>query len=202
VGSRAFIVDVGNVLLRWSPPDILRSALPPGTDLERYARGIFSHPLWVDLDRGQVDQIGAAKEFASALGISVEEVLRIVRVGEDSLVPLSRGVDLLNELHQQGHDLICLTNMSRETYDHVRPKYQFWNCFRGIVVSADVKMAKPDPAIFQHTLQCHDLDAAAVVFIDDHRANIESARSLGIAAVEYDGSESCLATIREFARLR
>jgi 2-haloacid dehalogenase len=98
--------------------------------------------------------------------------------------------------------LICLTNMSRETYAHVRPKYTFWEQFRGIVVSGHVRMGKPDREIFQYTLKEYTLDPADSVFIDDHRANIESARSLGITAIEYDGSEGCLAGIRDLARHR
>jgi HAD superfamily hydrolase (TIGR01509 family) len=146
-----------------------------------------------------VDQAVAATEFASAVGCSVEDVLRILRAGQDALVPLSPGVELLAELHRQGHDLICLTNMSRETYAHVRPKYTFWAQFRGIVVSGHVRMAKPDRRIFEYTLREYALDATDTVFIDDHRANIESARSLGLTAVEYDGSELCLERIRELA---
>ena len=197
---RAFIFDVGNVLLRWSPTEILRRALPAEADAERYSRGIFLHDRWLDLDRGQVDQAEAAGEFASAVGCSVGEVLRILRAGQEALVPLSPGIELLAELHEQEQDLICLTNMSRETYAHVRPKYTFWSRFRGIVVSGHVRMAKPDREIFEHTLHEYALDPADTVFIDDHRANIESARSLGINAVEYDGSQFCLQRIRALAR--
>jgi 2-haloacid dehalogenase len=113
---------------------------------------------------------------------------------------LSPGIDLLAELYELEHDLICLTNMSRETYAHVRPKYPFWSRFRGIVVSGHVRMAKPDRKIFEHTLREYALHPAGTVFIDDHRANIESARSLGITAVEYDGSEACVECIRDLAR--
>ena len=68
MGSRSFIFDVGNVLLHWSPEDILWSALPPGAERARFMRGIFAHPRWIDLDRGRVDQNQAAEEFAVSIG--------------------------------------------------------------------------------------------------------------------------------------
>ena len=201
MGSRSFIFDVGNILLHWSPEEILRSALPAGAERAHFMRGIFAHPRWIDLDRGRVDQNQAAEEFAASVGCETHEILRILRVGQESLVPLAAGVSLLNELHEKGRDLICLTNMSRETFEHVRPKFPFWNVFRGIVVSGQVMMAKPEPAIFRYTLERYGLEAASTVFVDDHPANVDAARSLGIVAIQYDGSESCLNEIRGLAGL-
>jgi len=196
---RAFIFDVGNVLLRWSPPEIVRAALPAAADAERYRRGIFAHPLWAALDAGEIDEPDAIRQFATNLGCDEAEVARIIRAAQDSLVPLPTGMSLLAEVDQPARDLVCLTNMSRETFAHIRPRYDFWTRFKGIVVSGQVRMAKPNPAIYRHTLDAHGLEAESTVFIDDHPANVEAARALGITAVEYDGSARCAAQVRALA---
>jgi putative hydrolase of the HAD superfamily len=199
VKQPAFIFDVGNVLLKWSPPDILRAALPPGTDPARYMSEIFAHRLWVELDRGTYEERDVIPELASRLGSAPEEIAHILSVARESLVPLAPGVALLEELDAAGHPLYCLTNMSRETFARVRAKYNFWTRFRGIVVSGQLRMAKPEAAIYRHTLTTHGLDARSTVFIDDHAANVEGARQLGITAVQYDGGDSCIAQIRALA---
>jgi HAD superfamily hydrolase (TIGR01509 family) len=55
--------------------------------------------------------------------------------------------------------------------------------FDDIVVSAEVGMAKPTPAIFQLAADRLGLPLAACVFVDDWDANVEAARALGMAAV-------------------
>jgi putative hydrolase of the HAD superfamily len=199
VKQPAFIFDVGNVLLKWSPPDILRDALPPGTDPARYMSEIFAHRLWAELDRGTHDERDVIPELATRLGSSHEQIAHILKVARESLVPLAPGIALLEELAAGGHPLYCLTNMSRETFTYVRTTYDFWTRFQGIVVSGQLRMAKPEAAIFRHTLSTYGLDARTTVFIDDHLANIEGARQLGITAVQYDGGDACIAQIRELA---
>ena len=201
VKYRAVIFDAGNVLLKRSPPEILRAALTPGADFDRYLRGIFAPQRWLDLDRGVVEERDVVPEFAASLGTSDDEIAHILSVARDSLVPLAPGMQLLEEFAASGRDVFCLTNMSGETFAHLRAKYAFWTAFKGVVVSGHLKIAKPDPAIYRHTLETHRLDPATTLFLDDHLANVESARTLGITSVQYDGSDTCVAHVRALARL-
>jgi len=58
--------------------------------------------------------------------------------------------------------------------------FPFLAGFDDIVVSADVKMIKPDAAIFRLLLDRHKLDPARSLFIDDSAHNIATAQSLGL----------------------
>ena len=42
--------------------------LPPGADVERFARGIFSHPRWADLDRGTLNGRGNCRCIGDVCG--------------------------------------------------------------------------------------------------------------------------------------
>ncbi|MEZ0609877.1 HAD family hydrolase [Fibrella sp. WM1] len=55
--------------------------------------------------------------------------------------------------------------------------------FERVFYSHEVKLLKPDPAIYQHVLTEANLVAEETVFLDDNRANIDAAASLGIRAV-------------------
>jgi putative hydrolase of the HAD superfamily len=51
------------------------------------------------------------------------------------------------------------------------------------VISEQVRMAKPDPAIYELTLERLGLPARACVFVDDHPRNLPPAEALGITTV-------------------
>ena len=52
--------------------------------------------------------------------------------------------------------------------------------FDRLYFSCDLRMMKPDPAIFQYVLDAEDLDPAETLFIDDSPRNTEAAARLGI----------------------
>ncbi|WP_279579441.1 HAD-IA family hydrolase [Fodinicola feengrottensis] len=51
------------------------------------------------------------------------------------------------------------------------------------VISAEVGLAKPDPAIYQLLLERLALPAETVAFIDDIEHNVEAAQEVGIVSV-------------------
>jgi 2-haloacid dehalogenase len=55
----------------------------------------------------------------------------------------------------------------------------------GILISGEVKVGKPDPAIFREFLARFGLTAAETVFIDDRPENVTVAADLGIMAVQF-----------------
>jgi putative hydrolase of the HAD superfamily len=59
----------------------------------------------------------------------------------------------------------------------------------GIVISAEVGAAKPDPAIFAHALACAGTDASEALHVGDTvEADLAGARAAGIRAVHLDRS--------------
>jgi 2-haloacid dehalogenase len=89
-------------------------------------------------------------------------------------------VAIARALKSRGTRLYGLTNWSSETFPFAREKFAFIAWFDGIIVSGDVGVRKPSPAIFTHLFDRYDLKPADAVFIDDHPPNIEAARSLGL----------------------
>jgi putative hydrolase of the HAD superfamily len=59
------------------------------------------------------------------------------------------------------------------------------------VISARVKMIKPEPAIFRHMLDQFQLDPQETVFIDDLSANIEAAAQFGIHTIHFTSPAQC-----------
>lgn len=63
------------------------------------------------------------------------------------------------------------------------PTELFPDMFDAVVISGEVGMRKPEPAIFQHAAQLLGLAPQECVFIDDIQANITAAEHLGFTGV-------------------
>lgn len=67
--------------------------------------------------------------------------------------------------------------------------------FDVVVISGEVGMRKPEPAIFEHTLSELGLPATACVFVDDHAANIVAGAALGLVGIVHQDYEQTAAEL-------
>src|SRR3712207_2291617 len=88
-----------------------------------------------------------------------------------------------------------LTNNVREWEPRWRSMLPIDDVFEVVVDSAFVGMRKPDPRIYELTLERLGLPAGACAFVDDLEHNIEAARSLGMHAVWFQDTEQAIAEL-------
>ncbi len=69
--------------------------------------------------------------------------------------------------------------------------------FDQIFNTAEIGIAKPEPAVFLHVLDELGREPSEVVFIDDLAANVEGARSVGIRSHQHLGREGTAAFLGE-----
>jgi HAD superfamily hydrolase (TIGR01509 family) len=69
------------------------------------------------------------------------------------------------------------------------PAYPFLDRFRGITVSGERKLVKPDPAIYAHHAEAFGLAPSATLFFDDSPPNIAAARKAGWNAELFTGPD-------------
>lgn len=79
-----------------------------------------------------------------------------------------------------------LSNAGPELRQLVAPVAEL---FDGIVISAEVGLRKPEPAVFQLALEQLEAKPAETLFVDDLRRNIEAARRLGIRTHRFVGTQ-------------
>ena len=84
----------------------------------------------------------------------------------------------------RGEGLVCAlaTNQHRERGVYMRRELGYDQVFDPMFISAEIGLAKPDPAYFRYALEKLAVPARSVLFMDDVLANVESARSVGIVA--------------------
>ncbi|MDA3648800.1 HAD family phosphatase [Saccharopolyspora indica] len=88
-------------------------------------------------------------------------------------------LDLVRALRTGGVRTALLSNSWGNDYP--------WDLLDGLfdvaVISAEVRLRKPDPRIYRMTLERLELSAGQVVFVDDGAPNVDAARNLGMRTV-------------------
>jgi HAD superfamily hydrolase (TIGR01509 family) len=195
--NSSVIFDLGGVVLRWNPDEIIRGFCPDEAMRSVIKREVFKHPDWLAMDCGVLEEHEAIDRFHRRTGLSVAEVSALMHTTKDSLLPIPETVELLEELAAQDVPLYCLSNMSATTANYLRARHSFWRVFRGIVISGEIQLNKPDPAIFEYIVERFGLRPGNTVFIDDHRPNIESADRLGFKTLHFTDPVECRNTLRK-----
>ncbi len=86
-------------------------------------------------------------------------------------------------LKQRGLLTGILSNMGDNVLDNMKREFDWLPRFDVLVWSYQLHMAKPDPAIYRHTLAELGTAPEETLFIDDRIVNVEAARALGIQAL-------------------
>ena len=185
------IFDLGGVLLDWDEDAIVAAVFDDPETRAAVKRAVFKHDDWLALDRGALDEEEAVDRFATRSGLTPAAMERLMEQVRIALAPKPDSLTLLEELHGRGVPLYCLSNMQGRNWTYLQENYDFWDRFLGIVISADLKLLKPEPDIYLHLLSAYDLDPVRSVFIDDTPANVTGARAVGLNAIRFTSAESC-----------
>lgn len=177
------VFDIGNVLLRWDPRHLYRRIFDDEAEMEWFLSHVCTHEWNVEQDRG--------RDWDEAVALLVKEFPRFesaIRAFHERWVETVSGifednVALLLSLRRAGVPNYCITNFSSPKFALAQQRFPFLAGFDGIVVSGDVRLLKPDPAIYRLLLDRYGLDAGDCVFIDDSLPNVESARAVGMHAI-------------------
>ena len=103
--------------------------------------------------------------------------------------PFSGAIALLHELSTSFH-LACLSNMSQSHWERLLDDARSRNMigkFRHRFVSFEMGRMKPDRCAFDHVLEHMPFPPERIVFFDDNRECVETARNLGLRAFEVRG---------------
>jgi len=186
---RAIVFDFGGVLVDWNPRHLYRK-LFRGDDraMERFLEevGFTEWNLKQDMGRAFAD---AVAELTGRFPHHGDLIRAYDERWEESIAgPIPASVEILGQLKRAGRELHGLSNWSSEKFALARGKFGFFEVFDSILVSGDVKLAKPDPRIFALFLQRAGLSAKECLFIDDSAANVAAARLLGFEAIHFESA--------------
>jgi epoxide hydrolase-like predicted phosphatase len=200
---RDFLVcDFGGVLTSPIQEGFLAYQEESGVTLEQLGRALGraadehgEHPLFA-LERGEITEA----EFAARIQAHLEDgfdPLRLRALYFERLEPNRPMIEFVRRLRGGGVRAALLTNNVREWEPLWRAKLpEIDELFELVVDSAFVGMRKPDPAIYELTLErLGGVPPERCVFVDDLDVNCDTARSLGMAAVRFETAEQAIPAI-------
>ena len=149
------------------------------------------HPLF-ELEKGAITE----DEFTRRLGAALGRELSSMRdTYFENLHPNAPMIEYLRGLREEGIRLALLTNNVREWEPLWRAKLpDVDELFEVIVDSGFVGMRKPEPKIYELTLERlgDGLRAEECAFLDDIEVNCDTARTLGMTAVRFHDNEQAI----------
>jgi 2-haloacid dehalogenase len=182
---KKIIFDLGGVLLDWNPRHLFNKLFDNQEELDYFLAEVCS-PAWnAQMDAGKPFQ-EAVEELIPQHPDYGEHIQAYFSRWEEMMGGVIPGtVAILQELKENGRDLAALSNWSAETFPRVRGKYDFLDWFDPLILSGEVGIAKPAPAIYRHLLRVLDLPAQDCLFIDDSFENIQEAGRQGINTIHF-----------------
>ncbi len=203
---RAVISDFGGVLTTPLFHSFLAfqdqtgiSAEALGRAMQRLAERDGEHPLF-ELERGRMTEaafLDALRgELVAELGHE-PELHGFSEIYFDALDPNEPMIELMRDLRGRGYRMALLTNNVREWEPLWRGMLPVDEIFEVIVDSAFVGIRKPDPGIYELTIERlgAGLGAADCLFVDDVEDNVATARELGMTAVHFRANEQAIEEI-------
>ncbi len=175
---QAVVFDIGRVLIEWEPERFYDRTLG-----EAQRRAFFAavpiHAMNERVDLGEVwaDSVAALAQdhpdWAEAIGHWHHRWIEMASPA------IPRSVRLLRALKARGVPVFALTNFGRETFDHAATHYPFFHEFDRAFVSGRLRLAKPDPAIYEAVERDSGLSGPRLLFTDDRPENVEAAAARG-----------------------
>ena len=102
-----------------------------------------------------------------------------------TIEPVVETREVVRSLRAGGVRCYLATNQDEHRGRHMHETFGYADLFDDAFYSYELGVAKPDPAYFEAVLDRLSLPPEQVLFVDDNRVNVESARSVGLCAEQW-----------------
>jgi putative hydrolase of the HAD superfamily len=168
-----------------------------GRAMQTVAKREGAHPLF-ELEMGNMTEdrflVLLRETLAPELGHE-PEIHRFREIYFNALDPNGPMIDLMRSLKGRDYRMALLTNNVREWEPLWRSMLPVDEIFETIVDSGFVGMRKPDPLIYELTLERLGVEADECLFIDDVEVNCEAGRKLGMTVVRFHDNDQAIPEI-------
>ena len=181
---KAVIFDWGGVLMRTVDASGRRKwEQKLGLPLYTVDRAVHGSRSWKQAQSGIISDAAYWADVAAQLGLNDEELAEFRQdyFGGDRLDP--QMVQFIRELRPR-FTTALLSNASPRLRDLLE-ELDVTEAFDEIVISGEVGVQKPDPAIYRILLERLGLAPEETIFVDDFRENIERAQQLGMQTLHF-----------------
>ena len=183
------VFDLGNVLIEWNPSHLYDKIFPNKKESDYFLSNICTMDWHSQQDAGR--DIKEATEEKVKEHPDFAQPIRAfyARWKEMFGGPIEGSVNILKEVKEKGYKVYALSNWNAELFNYAIDDYPFLKWFDGKIISGEVKLKKPDEAIYQVMIERFSLTPQNTLFIDDTEKNIEEAKTLGFHCIHFKSAE-------------
>jgi putative hydrolase of the HAD superfamily len=168
-----------------------------GSAMAAVAARMGANPLF-ELETGRMTEAVFLRSLGEELSGNLGRPVELHGFGEryfEHLHPNVRVIEFMRGLRERGYRMAICTNNVREWEPLWRAKLPVDEIFDVVVDSAFVGSRKPEPRIYEITLERLGVEPDAALLVDDVEVNCTAARELGIGAVWFKETEQAIAEI-------
>ena len=174
------IFDMGRVLLKFDPYVSLNAYCENKEDIDLLYKELFEGSEWIMADEGKITNGQRYELVKERVPERLHRALKlVVENWAICMEPVDGALNFYKYVKEKGYNTYVLSNACNRFYSYF-PKHYDLDSFEGIVVSSDIKMIKPNPAIYKYILKTYNLNPEECLFIDDVESNVRAAEALGI----------------------
>lgn len=186
---KAIVFDLGNVLIDFDYR-IAINRISQITDKspKQIFELFFDSQLTVLFEEGKI----SPNDFF----LRVKEMLNL-KLDYDSFLPIWNEIFFLSQknhrvynlarLLNKKYSLALLSNINVLHLDYIKKKFSVFDPFQNIIASCEVKVRKPEPLIYQKTLDALGVLPQSTFYTDDRPELVESANRLGLKGFVFKG---------------
>jgi epoxide hydrolase-like predicted phosphatase len=200
----AIVSDFGGVLTSALVDSFVGVLDPSGVSLEELGKAMAalterqgSNPLF-ELETGRLSEARFMNSLSDELSTGRGSRVELDGFGERyfrHLKPNERMIEYMSGLRERGYKLAICTNNVREWEARWRAMLPVDKIFDVVVDSAYVGARKPEPRIYEVTLERLGAPPRATLFIDDVDVNCRAARELGMEAIHFRSTDQAIEAI-------
>lgn len=179
------VFDVGNVLVDFCWRDVMADLGFSKELQEIFEKTVFGNKLWNELDRGVIEESEVVEMMRRENREHCEEFDKVWANRDKLVKPFDYALSVVEDLKARGLKVYILSNYPKNLFimHEKSGRFPYIDRLDGRVVSAFVKLVKPDREIYEYLLNTYGLKAEECVFVDDRKENVEAAEALGFKGI-------------------
>ena len=177
------IFDVGDVLVSFRYRDYMSDLGFDDETIEFLVDNMIFTDFWKGMDRGEEDVDEACDHFCSLYPELKDKIELFWNNIEDIVGEFDYSLPMIREIKEKGYKVFLLSNYPDKLADMHWKQFSFLPEVDGYIISAKVKLAKPDPKIYLMLMDRYRLKPEECLFVDDREDNLIPARELGIKTI-------------------
>ena len=191
------IFDIGYVLVYFRPDKAMEEIGIDRNRIPKLMEKTVYSKWWCELDRGVMDEQKVVRTMINDAPDYKSDIEKFFRESAEHIVEKFYYTDeLIKSVKDKGFKIYLLSNYPRSFFEiHSEKQLDFVKCTDGKIVSAYVKLIKPDRRIYELLLDTYNLNPDECLFIDDRKENVDAANESGIHGIVFTGYEELITEI-------